>query len=95
MGSSTSPAAWPGGRSRSGAEPQCVIPGCIHPVGHAGDTCPECLDDFGPYLRVTDAPALTRQQMADRDGEVKLALALQRQVREVNQTPAALRSRSA
>lgn len=95
MGSSKSPAAGPGGRTRSGADPRCVIPGCTNPVGHSGDTCPDCLDDFGPYLRVTDAPALTRQQIADRDEGVKLALALQRQVRAINQTSAALRSRAA
>ncbi|CQD02000.1 hypothetical protein H7I87_03245 [Mycobacterium timonense] len=95
MGSSKSPDAGPGGRTRSGADPQCVIPGCTDPVGHSGDTCPDCLDDFGPYLRHSDAPALARQQIADRDDAVKLALALQHQVREINQTPAALRSRPA
>lgn len=95
MGSGKSPAAGPGGRTRPGANPQCVIPGCTNPVGHWGYTCPGCLDDFGPYLRVTGAPALTRQQIADRDDGIKLALALQHRVREANQTPAARQSRSA
>ena len=69
----------------SGAVPVCVIPSCINEVPRWGATCDECLDDFGPYLRSTGAPALTQQQIADRDHGVHLALALQRQVREANQ----------
>ncbi|WP_342314786.1 hypothetical protein LIX17_25445 (plasmid) [Mycobacterium avium subsp. hominissuis] len=73
---------------QSGAVPLCVIPGCINEVHRWGATCGECLDDFGPHLRSTGAPALTQQQIAERDSGVQLALALQRQVREANRAPA-------
>lgn len=68
----------------AGAVPVCVIPSCINEVPRWGATCGECLVDFGPYLRSTGAPALTQQQIADRDHGVHLALTLQRQVREAN-----------
>lgn len=73
---------------RSGAVPVCATPSCINEAHWWGATCGECLDDFGPYPRSTGAPALTQQQIAERDIGVHLALALQRQVREANQAPA-------
>ncbi|MGJ6127347.1 hypothetical protein QN239_32730 [Mycolicibacterium sp. Y3] len=78
---------------QSGAVPVCVIPSCINEVHRWGATCGECLDDFGPYLRSTGAPALTQQQIVERDSGVRLALALQHQVREANRAPAVRPSR--
>lgn len=78
---------------QSGAVPLCVIPSCTNEVLRWGATCGGCLDDFGTYLRSTGAPALTQQQIAERDSGVRRALALQRQVREANRAPAARPSR--
>lgn len=91
---STEAAASPRRATPQSAVPRCVIPSCSIEVEQWGDTCGNCLDDFGPYLRPTAGPGLTQRQIAERDRGVHLALALQRQVHEANRAPAAKATRS-
>jgi hypothetical protein len=62
-------------------DPQCVIPNCGNGVECWGEPCQACRTAFGARLRPTAAPALTREQIAERDRDVDRALAQHRQVR--------------
>ena len=59
--------------------PQCVLPGCATHVDDYGDVCAGCVASFGPMLRTTDKPAMTAEEVADRDGQVHAAYAAQRE----------------
>ena len=60
--------------------PTCVLPGCPNPVGTAGETCGECARSFSGYLRPTDRPLMTAEQIEERDSVVRAAYAVQRMV---------------
>lgn len=62
--------------------PSCVLPGCTTPVAHVGEPCGRCLDAFGDMLQPTDQPALTAEQIAERDSTVHNAYQVQRWIRE-------------
>lgn len=55
--------------------PDCVLPGCRTPVTHVGEPCDGCQAAFGDQLRETDGPAMTAEQIADRDRAVETAYA--------------------
>lgn len=61
--------------------PQCVLPSCGNYVECWGQPCQDCRTAFGPRLRPTSVPAMTREQIAERDRDVERVLALRRQVR--------------
>lgn len=63
--------------------PACVLPGCPNPVANVGEPCGECSNLFGTYLHATDRPALTAEQIDERDSGVRRAYALQRMTQEV------------
>lgn len=62
-------------------DPQCVIPNCGNDVERWGQPCQDCRAAFGSRLRPCADPALTREQIDERDRDVDRALALHRQVR--------------
>ena len=64
--------------------PTCVLPGCRTPVVHTGEPCGRCLDAFGNLLRPIDGPALTAEQITDRDSSVRAQLWARRTIREGN-----------
>ncbi|MDZ4269522.1 MAG: hypothetical protein U1D00_28225 [Mycobacterium sp.] len=59
--------------------PRCVLPNCRNGVERWGEPCQDCRTAFGARLRPTCAPALTREQIAERDRDVVRALALHQQ----------------
>ena len=74
MGTTTTSTAHPD-------HPLCVLPSCGNHVERWGQPCQDCGTAFGPRLRPTCAPAMTREQIAERDRDVERVLALRHQVR--------------
>ncbi|NKS66379.1 hypothetical protein GS461_09835 [Rhodococcus hoagii] len=55
--------------------PDCVLPGCRHPVTEVGQPCGGCLAAFGHMLQPTNRPALTADEIEERDRTVEQAYA--------------------
>ncbi|MFD4294168.1 hypothetical protein ACFWQG_13205 [Rhodococcus sp. NPDC058532] len=51
----------------------CVLPGCASPVASVGEVCGGCRTAFGDQLRATGRPALTADEVAERDRSTRLA----------------------
>lgn len=60
----------------------CALPGCSNPVSSWGEACPDCVSAFAGFLRPAgdDQPALTEQDLVDRDGDVAQARDCQRAI---------------
>lgn len=59
--------------------PTCILLGCPKPVGVQGQPCEECLAQSGGFLQMGDGPAMTAQEQAARDAEVRRRYALQQE----------------
>ncbi|MFC9786464.1 hypothetical protein [Rhodococcus sp. NPDC127528] len=58
----------------AGLFPDCVLPGCGHPVECIGEACGACQTAFGDQLRVGGI-RLTEKQIEDRDRGTRAAYA--------------------
>ena len=57
--------------------PDCVLPGCDHPVAQVGDACETCKNAFGWMLTGTPT-RLTAEEIAERDRAVAATYAARR-----------------
>ena len=65
--------------------PDCVLPGCRNVVTEVGQPCDECVAIFaaepgGWRLVAVDGPALTEEQVAERDAAVAAAYIAQAEI---------------
>lgn len=56
--------------------PDCVLPGCRQPVATIGEPCDGCRVAFGHMLQPTTRPALTSEQIHERDHGTRQAAAV-------------------
>lgn len=59
--------------------PVCILPGCSNPVGEQGQPCAECLAQCGEFLQLGDGSAMTAEEQAARDTEIRRRYALQQE----------------
>ena len=64
--------------------PTCVLPGCPNSVGEQGRPCAECLAQCGAFLQIGDGPAMTAEEQAARDTEIRRRYALQQECADRN-----------
>ncbi len=76
-------------------QPTCILPGCANPTSEQGRPCDDCLADCAEFLQMGDGPAMTAEQQATRDDEIRRRYALQQECAAREVAPADLRRPSA
>ncbi|AEF43125.1 hypothetical protein [Hoyosella subflava] len=66
--------------------PDCIIPGCTHPVTTFGDACTDCHTTFGPMLRDGGTP-VTEEEIRERDDTTRAIYQHRTHMRRYRTTP--------
>ena len=51
--------------------PVCALPGCAWLVTRWGEVCTDCQTAFGDYLTPGTGPAITEEQLRERDAGIR------------------------
>lgn len=66
---------------------ECVLPGCHTPMPTAGEPCPDCVTAFGSMLHRSEGPALTAEQIRERDDAAMAAVRAQQALASLRPQP--------